>query len=107
MRGVCLDAGVGMQRGRDGLERGVELGNARLGQQVHEVKAGEKRLVLGVGEDHFVVEVYGFDLRNVSLKGVHVPHFKAKESAQLERVQNNLCFLREARGRGGGVRRSE
>ena len=107
MGGVCLDAGVGMQRGRDGLERGVELGDARLGQQVQEVKAGEKGLVLGVGEDEFVVEVYGFDLRNVSLEGVHVPHFKAKECAQLERVQNNLCFLREARGRGGGGRRSE
>ena len=102
-----LDAWVRLKRWCDGFERGVELGDARLGQQVHQVKAGEKCLVLGVRQDEFVVEVYGFDLRNVSLKSVHVPHFKAKECAQLERVQNNLCFLREARGRGGGGRRSE
>jgi hypothetical protein len=106
--GIDLDAGVGVEGGRDGLERGVELRDARLGQEVHEVQAGEDGLVLGVRDDEFVVEVNGFDLGNVPLECVHVADFKAQESAELERVKNNLRFLREVRGRrGGGGRREQ
>ena len=70
------DAGVGVKRWGDGLEGSVELCDARLRQEMHEVEAGEQRLILRVRNSKFVVEVNCFDLGNVSLKGVHVADFK-------------------------------
>ena len=70
-----LDAGVRLERRRDGFEGGVELSDARLGQQVHEVQAGEYGLVLGFGNDEFVVKVDCFCLRNVPLKRIHISNF--------------------------------
>ena len=89
---------------RHRLERCVEFGDAGLGQQVHQVQASEYGLVLGVGNDEFVVKINRFSLGNVPLKGVHVSNFKTEKRTQLKRVKNKLRLLSEVpmrRGIGG------
>jgi hypothetical protein len=74
--GLDLDAGMRLQCGHDSFQRGVEFGNAWLGQQVHEVQAGEDGLIFGIGNDKFVVKVNRFGLGDVPLERVHIPNFK-------------------------------
>jgi hypothetical protein len=94
-----LDAWMRLKRWCDGFERGVELGDACLRQQVHEMQAGEHGLVLGIGDDEFVIKVNCFGLRNVSLERVHVANFKTKKRAELECFKNNVRLLSEVRRR--------
>jgi hypothetical protein len=90
-----LDAWMRLKRWCDGFERGVELSDACLRQQVHQKQAGEHGLVLGIGDDELVIKVNCFGLRNVSLERVHVANFKTKKRAELECLKNNLGFLSE------------